>query len=90
MPKRPDGPALSVPLTPEDLPEAIFEGGAVEVSLATNYQDKLREAKRAIVLQAIQEAQGNYTEAAQSLGLHSTNLHRLIRNLGMKETIAKK
>jgi transcriptional regulator with GAF, ATPase, and Fis domain len=42
------------------------------------------------VLQAIHDAQGNYMDAAKSLGLHATNLHRLIRNLGLKDTIAKK
>jgi len=77
-------------ITPEDLPESMFEGGTVEVGFAANYHGKLREAKKSIVLQAIHDAQGNYTEAAKSLGLHSTNLHRLIRNLGLRDALAKR
>jgi Nif-specific regulatory protein len=78
-------------ISPEDLPEAVFEGGGgVETGVVLNYHDRLREAKRSIVIQAIDDARGNYTEAARLLGLHSTNLHRLIRNLRLKETIAKR
>jgi transcriptional regulator with GAF, ATPase, and Fis domain len=42
-----------------------------------------------IVIKAIEEAQGNYTEAAKQLGLHSTNLHRLIRNLDLRNLLKK-
>ncbi len=76
-------------IMPEDLPEALFEGGDLE-TLSVNYHDKLKAAKKSIVLDALEEAKGNYTEAAKLLGLHATNLHRLIRNLGLKESIGKK
>ncbi len=76
-------------LMPEDLPEALFETGATRTAPLTNYHDKLREAKKLIVLKAIEEAQGNYTQAARRLGLHPTNLHRLIRTLDLKAAIGK-
>jgi len=66
-------------LAPEDLPEALFETGDVMTPPVTGYHDQLKKAKSSIVIKAIQEAQGNYTEAAKRLGLHPTNLHRLIR-----------
>jgi transcriptional regulator with GAF, ATPase, and Fis domain len=77
-------------LAPEDLPDALFETGDLSSSSVTGYHDALMKAKRSIVIKAIEEAQGNYTEAAKRLGLHPTNLHRLIRNLDLKESLLKK
>ena len=45
---------------------------------------RLQRLKKLIVIKAIEEADGNYTEAAKQLGIHPTNLHRLIRTLGAK------
>ncbi len=77
-------------IMPEDLPEALFEGSDIESASAVNYHDKLKAAKKSIVLEAMEESKGSYTEAAKLLGLHATNLHRLIRNLALKETISKR
>lgn len=76
-------------LMPEDLPEALFETGDTGTLPVASYHDKLKEAKRLIVIKAIEEAQGNYTQAAKRLGLHPTNLHRLIRTLDLKAAIGK-
>jgi serine/threonine protein kinase/Tfp pilus assembly protein PilF len=73
----------------EDLPEALFETGDISTPALAGYQDALKQAKRSIVMKAIEEAQGNYTEAAKQLGLHSTNLHRLIRNLDLRNILKK-
>ncbi len=77
-------------LLPEDLPEAVLEteARATEiVGLATQYHDAVMQTKRQIILQAIEQTKGNYTEAAKVLGVHPNYLHRLIRNLGLKEQI---
>jgi len=71
-------------LVPEDLPEALFETGDNKSLSVSGYHDKVAEAKKLIVTRAIEEADGNYTEAAKQLGIHPTNLHRLIRTLGAK------
>ena len=76
-------------LMPEDLPETLFEKGDPGTLPVTGYHDALKQAKRSIVIKAIEEAQGNYTEAAKRLGLHATNLHRLIRNLDLKTFLKK-
>lgn len=76
-------------LSPEDLPEALFETGDPGAPPVTGYHDALKKAKRSIVIKAIEEAQGNYTEAAKQLGLHPTNLHRLIRNLDLRTLLKK-
>ena len=72
-------------ITSEDLPDAFLE--SVEsgpVSIA-QYHERVKEAKRLIIIRTLQETGGNHTEAARRLGLHSTNLHRIIRNLKIKE-----
>ena len=42
-----------------------------------------------ILLNAIRNANGNYTEAAKALGLQPTYLHRLLRNMDLKESLEK-
>ena len=76
-------------IIPEDLPETLFEKQETEGAPVLRYQDKLKEAKKLIVLRALEESNGNYTEAAKQLGLHPTNLHRLIRNLNIKGELKK-
>jgi transcriptional regulator with GAF, ATPase, and Fis domain len=76
-------------ITPEDLPEALVEAGDANAISVTGYHAALKTAKRLIVVKAVEAAGGNYTEAAKQLGLHPTNLHRLIRTLDLKATIGK-
>jgi transcriptional regulator with GAF, ATPase, and Fis domain len=72
----------------EDLPERILE--AAEVGQAgAKYHEAVRHAKRELVMNALRQAKGNYTEAAAALGLHPNNLHRLIRQLDLKAAIGK-
>jgi DNA-binding NtrC family response regulator len=71
-------------LMPEDLLEALIETGDNKSLPVSSYHDKVAEAKKLIVIKAIEEADGNYTEAARQLGIHPTNLHRLTRTLGAK------
>jgi Nif-specific regulatory protein len=72
-------------LVPDDLPDTLLESGAGSDS-PTNFHELVNEAKRNIVVSALQKTQGNYSEAARQLGIHPNNLHRLIRNLEVKWT----
>jgi two-component system, NtrC family, response regulator HydG len=72
----------------EDLPENITEGQQTHLT-ANKYYKAIKETKREIILQAIEEAAGNYTEAAKTLGIHPNNLHRLIRTLNLKQVLQK-
>lgn len=65
----------------EDLPEQIVEASASAGIADTNYQLAVREAKKQVINQALNKANGNYSEAAKLLGIHPNNLHRLVRNL---------
>ena len=74
-------------LMPEDLPESLL-ATAADVQNNSNYHEAVNEMKKKIILRAIEQANGNYTEAAKLLGIHSTNLHRLIRTLGLRSSIS--
>jgi hypothetical protein len=40
-----------------------------------------------LILNALEQTERNYTEAAELLGVHVNYLHRLIRNLDLKEAL---
>jgi Nif-specific regulatory protein len=81
---------------PEDLPETVLEaepdaddaGGAAPPPV-TKYHEALREAKRQLILRALGQTGGSFTEAARLLGVHPNYLHRLIRNLNLRPEIKK-
>jgi len=68
----------------EDLPEAILEETAASGEPVNALADGVREAKKALIERAIEQANGNYTEAAKLLGVHANHLFRLIRTLNLK------
>jgi DNA-binding NtrC family response regulator len=74
-------------ILPEDLPEAVLEKAESAGASMTAFHDALRESKKQLILNAFEQAQGSYTEAAKLLGLHPNYLHRLIRNLNMKQLL---
>jgi transcriptional regulator with GAF, ATPase, and Fis domain len=71
-------------ILPEDLPETLHEKEATAGAPVIRLYDALREAKKRIIQNALQEAGGNYIEAAKFLGVHPNNLHRLARGMGLK------
>ena len=74
-------------ILPEDLPEAILENESGVSTPATNYHEAVTQTKRQIILEAMTRAGGSYTDAAKLLGVHPNYLHRLIRNLNLKEQL---
>ncbi|HSE25428.1 MAG TPA: sigma 54-interacting transcriptional regulator, partial [Pyrinomonadaceae bacterium] len=72
-------------ILPEDLPENLLERKtAIPVSTA-GYHEAVTQTKRDIILRAMDQAKGNVTEAGKILGIHPNYLHRLIRNLDLRE-----
>jgi Nif-specific regulatory protein len=75
-------------IRPEDLPETVLEAsGGAGASAVGWYHDTLGETKRRLIRTAVADSGGSITEAANLLGLHPNYLHRLIRNLGLREGI---
>ena len=73
----------------EDLPFEIVENAENENNSILDLSQQLKFAKRRIILDAIKEADGNYSEAARRLSIHPNNLHRIIRELEIKEEAKK-
>lgn len=71
----------------EDLPESLVEqqpsGGMSE----GRYHAGVKELKKSLIMNAVEQTRGNYIEAAAVLGVHPNYLHRLIRNLGLKDDL---
>jgi transcriptional regulator with GAF, ATPase, and Fis domain len=76
-------------ILPDDLPESILETTALVGAPITKYYDAIRETKKQLILDALQQAGGSYTEAARLLGVHPNNLHRLVRNMNIKTPSGK-
>ncbi|MGH9856833.1 MAG: helix-turn-helix domain-containing protein, partial [Acidobacteriota bacterium] len=74
-------------ILPEDLPESLLESGTS--GDLSKFHDGVRDTKKQLILNAVENAGGNFTEAAKLLGLHPNYLHRLIRNLDLRELIKK-
>jgi Nif-specific regulatory protein len=72
-------------IVPEDLPETVIEAQGDMDQSPAGYHETIREAKRQLITRTLQQTAGNFTEAAKSLGIHPNNLHRLVRNLKIRE-----
>ena len=69
---------------PDDLPETVLEFGWTSPDGPAKYYRSVKEMKRQMILQALQQAHGSYLEAAKALGIHPNSLLRLMRNLNVK------
>jgi transcriptional regulator with GAF, ATPase, and Fis domain len=74
-------------ILPEDLPESLLERTPAPEMTEAKYHAALKELKKRLILDAVEQTQGNYAEAARLLGVHPNYLHRLIRNLEMKDML---
>jgi transcriptional regulator with GAF, ATPase, and Fis domain len=73
----------------EDLPESVLESEPAPTTSGTKYHEAVAQTKKQIILSAMDQAKGGYTDAAKLLGVHPNYLHRLIRNLNLKEQLKK-
>jgi two-component system, NtrC family, response regulator HydG len=73
-------------IVPEDLPEAVLDaaGGAGSPAVIPRFHGAVTAYKKRLILDALREAKGNVTKAAELLGLHANHLHRLITNLELR------
>ena len=69
----------------DDLPYEIIENRKPENNSPLDFHQQIKAAKQQIILSAVKTAGGSYAEAARRLGIHPNNLHRMVRELGLKE-----
>ncbi len=75
---------LTEEILAEDLPAVILEqqGAALE---GARYYDVVNATKKKLLKEALEEGKGSFVEAAKLLGIHAKYLHRLAKNLGVKD-----
>lgn len=71
----------------EDLPESLLEQAPPDEFNEGKYHASVKELKKRIIMDAVEQTGGNYAEAAGILGVHPNYLHRLIRNLALKDEL---
>ena len=71
----------------EDLPDSLLEQEPAAEINEGKYHAEVKELKKQLIQDAVEQTRGNYVEAAGILGVHPNYLHRLIRNLGMKDVL---
>jgi Nif-specific regulatory protein len=74
-------------ILPEDLPESLLERPPLPEMNEAKYHVAIKELKKHLILDAVEQTQGSYADAARLLGVHPNYLHRLIRNLELKEIL---
>jgi transcriptional regulator with GAF, ATPase, and Fis domain len=65
----------------------VLEAAPPEASPIGGYHDAIRNEKTRVILAAVDQAGGSFTEAARLLGLHPNYLHRLVKNLDLRGAI---
>ena len=74
-------------ILPEDLPESLLEAPAAPGRELPRFHEAVLEAKKRVIFEAFRQARRSYVEAARLLGLHPNYLHRVIRNLEIKDQL---
>jgi len=74
-------------IMPEDLPEDLLTSRQIATQTSFRYNEAVQEARAEIILNAIRQSGGSYSAAAEMLGIHVNNLHRLIRQLNLKSRL---
>ena len=74
-------------ILPEDLPADIAGGDVEEEGGAPGYQDRLREARKQIIMDAVRAANGIVAEAAKLLKMHPNNVHKEIKRLDLRDQV---
>jgi transcriptional regulator with GAF, ATPase, and Fis domain len=74
-------------ILPEDLPESLLERDPPPEVTEAKYHAAVKELKKRLIRDAVEQTQGSYADAARILGVHPNYLHRLIRNLELKESL---
>ena len=78
---------VSDSIRPEDLPDSVAEKNRAPGVHEAKYHLAVTQLKKHLILTALEEAKGSYTEAARILGVHANYLHRLVRNLDLRTSV---
>jgi Nif-specific regulatory protein len=77
-------------IVPDDLPEFLAEKTPPHTVTATRYNEAVLQLKKQLIVNAVEQSNGTYVRAAKALGLHPNYLHRLIREMGLKDELKRR
>ena len=70
----------------EDLPESVLDAPAPPQTPGA-LQGSVTDVKRQLIMRAWQESHGDYKQAAAKLNIHPNSLLRLVRTLGLRDSL---
>jgi transcriptional regulator with GAF, ATPase, and Fis domain len=79
--------SLSDQIRAEDLPASIVQRNPAPQVHRAKYHTALNELRKHLILSALEEENGNFTEAAHLLGVHPNYLHRLVKKLNLRGSV---
>ena len=79
--------SLSDQIRSEDLPTSIVHRNPAPSLHRAKYHTALNELRKHLILGALEEVNGNFTEAAHLLGVHPNYLHRLVKKLNLRGSL---
>jgi transcriptional regulator with GAF, ATPase, and Fis domain len=74
-------------ILPEDLPESLLEIPSGPGRELPRFHEAVIETKKRVIVDAFRHARRSYVETARLLGLNPNYLHRVIRNLELKDQL---
>jgi Nif-specific regulatory protein len=74
-------------ILPEDLPESLLEIPPGPGRELPRFHEAVIETKKRVIIDAFRQARRSYVETARLLGLHPNYLHRVIKNLELKDQL---
>ncbi|MEM7582276.1 MAG: sigma 54-interacting transcriptional regulator [Acidobacteriota bacterium] len=78
----------------EDLPDEVAGAGGdaaatSDAGVDTDFQSALVAFKKQLILDAWQASGEDYARTAERLGIHLNSLHRMVKNLGIKDALGR-
>ena len=73
----------------DDLPESLTELAPASADSPTSYHSEVARKKRELILNALNQTNSNFTDAAKLLAIHPNYLHRLVRILDLRSEVRK-
>ncbi len=71
-------------ITPQDLPPTFLAPGPIAMANSISYHEAVEAHRKQLIVQALDQANGNRVAAAKALGLHRTHLMKLMKSLGIE------
>ena len=71
-------------ITSQDLPPTFLAPGPIATANSISYHEAVEAHRKQLIVQALDQANGNRVAAAKALGLHRTHLMKLMKSLGIE------